>query len=636
MGGDRGGRRRVVRFTADGSLDRKLDVPAPFVSSLCFGGEDMRDVFITTGDGKLLRGRSDVAGLATHAGARVAAGTSAALATRSGSSSTWRHVTRSTCHPASSRSRSRCRSCWKASAWAWKPRLSASTISLCCWPVEVDLVGENEAVDHGQREARPSHQLQEDSLQLAAGEGRLVGGLGEQTPQRSGAGSPARTLERGIHRRQVEQAQNQGLLERPAQPALGLASRQIDERAREGGAGNALAGGGFVGWKAAGAVHDDAGACACAEPGSRDLDAARPGREQAEERGGVAVAQHRARTAGQHRGHVARIGQQPRMARRRTPAACTGCKRFLASLCRIAPRLAPAAISCAAGDDAVLARGKPRRSPRPAPRPRRCGASERLHSDRFPSHRRRVAEAGVTEQRVACARKRRETPPNKLSAWPDEGLDALEERTRYDPQEVEPRVLARWLEAGYFHPEPEGTAAENYSIAIPPPERHGRAAHGPRAERRGAGRADPLQPHERPPHEVDLRHRPRRHRDAGAGREAARRGGHQPDGAGPRGVRAPRVGVARAVRAHDRGAVPAPGRLVRLRGRALHARRGLRRGGPEGVRRPLREGADLPRQLHGQLGPGHAVGDLGPRGRGPRGHRHALLHRLPARGRRRR
>lgn len=52
----------VVRFTADGSLDRKLDVPGPFVSSLCFGGGDMRDVFITTGDGKLLRARSDVAG----------------------------------------------------------------------------------------------------------------------------------------------------------------------------------------------------------------------------------------------------------------------------------------------------------------------------------------------------------------------------------------------------------------------------------------------------------------------------------------------------------------------------------------------------------------------------------------------
>ncbi len=48
-------------------------------------------------------------------------------------------------------------------------------------------------------------------------------------------------------------------------------------------------------------------------------------------------------------------------------------------------------------------------------------------------------------------------------------LKDLEDRTRYDPREVEPRVLARWLDAGYFHPEPQGTAEESYSIAIPPP-----------------------------------------------------------------------------------------------------------------------------------------------------------------------
>jgi valyl-tRNA synthetase len=48
-------------------------------------------------------------------------------------------------------------------------------------------------------------------------------------------------------------------------------------------------------------------------------------------------------------------------------------------------------------------------------------------------------------------------------------LDALRERTRYVPHDVEPRVFARWDEAGIFHPEPEGTADENYSIAIPPP-----------------------------------------------------------------------------------------------------------------------------------------------------------------------
>jgi valyl-tRNA synthetase len=45
----------------------------------------------------------------------------------------------------------------------------------------------------------------------------------------------------------------------------------------------------------------------------------------------------------------------------------------------------------------------------------------------------------------------------------------LQDQTRYDPGESEARVFARWLESGRFHPEPEGTAAENYSIAIPPP-----------------------------------------------------------------------------------------------------------------------------------------------------------------------
>jgi len=53
----------VARFLPNGSLDREIDVPGPFVSSLCFGGDDMRDVYITTGDGKLMRDRVDVPGL---------------------------------------------------------------------------------------------------------------------------------------------------------------------------------------------------------------------------------------------------------------------------------------------------------------------------------------------------------------------------------------------------------------------------------------------------------------------------------------------------------------------------------------------------------------------------------------------
>ncbi|HEX2125280.1 MAG TPA: valine--tRNA ligase [Thermoleophilaceae bacterium] len=48
-------------------------------------------------------------------------------------------------------------------------------------------------------------------------------------------------------------------------------------------------------------------------------------------------------------------------------------------------------------------------------------------------------------------------------------LKLLEERTRYEPGEVERRVFARWEESGTFHAEPAGDAADNYSIAVPPP-----------------------------------------------------------------------------------------------------------------------------------------------------------------------
>jgi valyl-tRNA synthetase len=48
-------------------------------------------------------------------------------------------------------------------------------------------------------------------------------------------------------------------------------------------------------------------------------------------------------------------------------------------------------------------------------------------------------------------------------------MKALQDRTRYEPAEVEARVFARWEEARLFHPEPEGEAAGNFSIAVPPP-----------------------------------------------------------------------------------------------------------------------------------------------------------------------
>jgi gluconolactonase len=62
----------VARFDSDGRLDDVAELPAGFVSSLCFGGEDMRDVLLSTADnelqpergGTLLRARSAVPGLA--------------------------------------------------------------------------------------------------------------------------------------------------------------------------------------------------------------------------------------------------------------------------------------------------------------------------------------------------------------------------------------------------------------------------------------------------------------------------------------------------------------------------------------------------------------------------------------------
>ncbi|HWE32376.1 MAG TPA: valine--tRNA ligase [Solirubrobacteraceae bacterium] len=48
-------------------------------------------------------------------------------------------------------------------------------------------------------------------------------------------------------------------------------------------------------------------------------------------------------------------------------------------------------------------------------------------------------------------------------------MSDLESKKRYEPSEIEPRIAKQWLKSGLSHPQPAGTAAENYSIAIPPP-----------------------------------------------------------------------------------------------------------------------------------------------------------------------
>jgi sugar lactone lactonase YvrE len=69
----------IVRYRADGSVDRHIPVPQKVVTSLCFGGADWRELYVTTGgnegvdamlndrlpprEATLYRARSDVAGL---------------------------------------------------------------------------------------------------------------------------------------------------------------------------------------------------------------------------------------------------------------------------------------------------------------------------------------------------------------------------------------------------------------------------------------------------------------------------------------------------------------------------------------------------------------------------------------------
>jgi D-xylonolactonase len=68
-----------VVFAADGSIIRQFDFPLPMTTSLCFGGEDMRDLYVVTGSdgtgrtdaGSIFRLRSDVPGLSISP-ARVA------------------------------------------------------------------------------------------------------------------------------------------------------------------------------------------------------------------------------------------------------------------------------------------------------------------------------------------------------------------------------------------------------------------------------------------------------------------------------------------------------------------------------------------------------------------------------------
>ena len=65
-----GGRGEIVRFTKDGTLAQRIKVPAKTVTSVAFGGPDMRDLYVVTANndqrelkGTVFRARSEIPGL---------------------------------------------------------------------------------------------------------------------------------------------------------------------------------------------------------------------------------------------------------------------------------------------------------------------------------------------------------------------------------------------------------------------------------------------------------------------------------------------------------------------------------------------------------------------------------------------
>ena len=153
--------------------------------------------------------------------------------------------------------------------------------------------------------------------------------------------------------------------------------------------------------------------------------------------------------------------------------------------------------------------------------------------------------------------------------------EKLEATTRWDPAEAEARIFARWEESGAFEPG-DDPDAESFSIAIPPPNVTG-ALHMGHALNGTV--QDALTRLARMQGKNALWILGTDH--AGIGTQMVvekqlRAAGTSRARARPREVRRPGLGVAGRVRLADRRAVQASRRLLRLRARALHPRRGLR------------------------------------------------------------
>ena len=214
----------------------------------------------------------------------------------------------------------------------------------------------------------------------------------------------------------------------------------------------------------------------------------------------------------------------------------------------------------------------------------------------------------------------------KLAADGRGDAKALEETTRYDPAEVEGRIFAAGSRAATSTRRREGTPEENFSVAIPPPNVTGALHMGHALNGSIQDALIRMQPDAGPQHALGPRHRPRRDRHPGGGREGAR---------AKRAPRATSSAARRSSSGSGSGRSEYGSQIVeqykRLGASCDYERERftLDEGYVRAVYRvfsaALRQGLHLPRQLHGQLGPGLALGDLRPRGREPRGRGHALL-----------
>ena len=172
-----------------------------------------------------------------------------------------------------------------------------------------------------------------------------------------------------------------------------------------------------------------------------------------------------------------------------------------------------------------------------------------------------------------------------------------------------------WFEAGWFSPPARGRGEGQLLDRDPPAERHRRAAHGARAERLDPGRADP------PP--ADAR-RPTRWilgtDHAGIGTQAMVEKELEAQGTSRLDLGRDEF-VRRVWEWRDQYGSQIIGQFKRLGASADYSNErftmddayAARR--HQGLRRAARPRPHLPRQLHGQLGPGAALGDLRPRGR---------------------